>query len=151
MRRPAPRYERTHGGAPCPIDFGELPVIAPPSFGHWLTWRSPGFQRLLDDLRAPLAEGKVASDPRTSAPDAVARTMKRFNLGEAAAALYLERIALPRPRKDNGAARELEKKSLRPAFDRGLYGLSASDEPVFGVCLPLRPLGEIFRDAALER
>ena len=151
--------ESSSGATPTQLRFGELPIIAPASFGHWVTWSAPGFQRLVDALGVPFTG--YAADPRISAPAAVAEVRSRFALDEAAGCLYLQRRALPdasatRITRYNGwssaehaaAAATLAKRGLAPELVRSLYGLDPEDAPVFGVVLPLRPLGEIFADAA---
>jgi hypothetical protein len=157
------RFVASQGATVCPIRFGDLKVIAPASFAHWITWRAPGFQRLVDALAAPLAEGRFSADPRVSAPDVVADVRARLDLDEAAATLYLQRRALPdaspeRLMRYDGWTRDEHDAALRtlaarsldaidPVEKRRLHGLRAEDEPVFGVLLPLRPLAEIFADA----
>jgi hypothetical protein len=153
-------YERTGGAVACTPRFGELPVIAPASFGHFLTWRSDGFQRLVDELEAPAPEGRYVSDPRISAPDVVRAAGRRHDLDENSATLYLQRLALPRSdevriRRYNGwseadlasAAKRIADRGLAPRCSPRLYGLGPDETPVFETLLPLRPFAELFRDA----
>ena len=152
-------FERTQGAAPVRVEVPGASVICPPSFGHWLTWRARGFQRLVDALRAPLPEGRYASDPRVSAPDAVAAVARALDLDEDAATLHLQTRALPSTKhvaRVNGwsdetlarARRALAARDAPPGDPRALYGLVEGDEPTFRVLLPVRPLAELFRDAA---
>ncbi|MBL9014757.1 MAG: hypothetical protein JNL83_11305 [Myxococcales bacterium] len=154
-------YERTHGAAPISVDYPGASIICPPSFGHWLVWRSAGFQRLVDALRAPLPAGRFASDPRVSAPAAVAKIRAAHDLDEAAATLRLQQLVLPFTERSricriNGwsaaehdrARGSLEARPLAAPAPRVVHGLGPADEPTFGVLLPLRPLGELFAAAA---
>ncbi len=150
-------YDRTQGAAPISVAYAGASIICPPSFGHWLAWRTAGFQRLVDALHAPLPGGRFASDPRVSAPAAVAKLRAAHDLDEAAATLRLQQLVLPftdaaRICRINGwtaadhdrARASLEARGLPAPAPRAVHGLAPSDEPTFGVLLPLRPLAELF-------
>ncbi|MBL0217624.1 MAG: hypothetical protein IPQ07_27585 [Myxococcales bacterium] len=157
-------YRRTQGAVPIAVDVAGAQVICPSCFGHWLTWRAPGFQRLVDALAAPLPTGRFAADPRVSAPDAVARVRAAHDLDEAAATLRLQELVLAdaspaRVTRYNAwsatelarARRTLDTRALPAPAPRALHGLGSADETVFRVLLPLRPLGELFALAADDR
>jgi hypothetical protein len=85
------------------FDLKGKDVTTADRFQRYPTFRSPGFQRLLDDLEADggeATEGSFAADPRVSASATVRAAMKALKLDEDAATLYLQIAALPDPTKD---------------------------------------------------
>ena len=73
------------------------PLPAPASLVRWL---SPGFQALLARIeQTPVPAGGYEANPQRSAPEWVEAVRAHHDLSEAAAALYLQTLALAAPTK----------------------------------------------------
>ncbi len=92
-----------HGGVcTCGLRFGQHDVVDVTELRELLVWRSPGLQRIRARLAdSPLCEGAYEADPLRTAPDLVAAVGSKLDLGQDAAQLLLQTLALARPSRDH--------------------------------------------------
>jgi hypothetical protein len=128
--------------------LGSHEALGPSSFGEYLAWAAPGFQRMLADA-ATTPHGVFAADPRGS--DALAAVRAKYKLGELAAAHYMLRaigVADPRTKIILGGDASAELAKVPAPDANAIHGLASNEEPVFGRLLPLVPFRELWAAAA---
>jgi hypothetical protein len=84
------------------LDMGEGYRLPPSTILVVAAVKSPGFQKLVKAILVPgVAKGKWPHNPLLTAPDVVKDIRKKHKLGDEAAALYAQLLALPDPTSAN--------------------------------------------------